>query len=322
MRKEDILKLLRAEKGYVSGEKISERLGISRTAVWKHINSLKKEGYDISSVSRRGYIFKESDILNADEIADRLKTEIIGKEIVFDSETDSTNNMAKRNSERGDGTVFAADRQTAGRGRSGKKWLSADSGGLFMSILLKPDLPPDSLSTMTLVVGLAVTKALRKLTGEEICIKWPNDIVLNKKKLCGILCEMSAEVGMLNYVVCGIGVNVGNEKFPEEIDKVACSVKSETGKTLLRSAVCAEILNTFEKVYKQFLTDGIAPLISEYKKYCITLGRDVTVIKRGETYRAYAMDVNDSGELVVSTTDGTETLYSGEVSVRGLLGYV
>ena len=129
MRKEDILKLLRAEKGYVSGEKISERLGISRTAVWKHINSLKKEGYNISSVSRRGYIFKESDILNADEIADRLKTEIIGKEIVFVSETDSTNNMAKRNSERGDGTVFAADRQTAGRGRSGKKWLSADSGG-------------------------------------------------------------------------------------------------------------------------------------------------------------------------------------------------
>lgn len=322
MRKEDILKLLRAEKGYVSGEKISERLGISRTAVWKHINSLKKEGYNISSVSRRGYIFKESDILNADEIADRLKTEKIGKEIVYISKTDSTNNMAKRNSEKGDGTVFVTDCQTAGKGRSGKEWLSADSGGLFMSILLKPDLPPDSLSTMTLVVGLAVTKALRKLTGEEICIKWPNDIVLNKKKLCGILCEMSAEVGMLNYVVCGIGVNVGNERFPKEIDKVACSIKSETGKNFLRSTVCAEILNTFEMVYKQFLTDGIASLIPEYKKYCITLGRDVTVIKRGESYNAYAADVNDSGELVVSTPGGTEALYSGEVSVRGLLGYV
>ena len=322
MKKEDILTLLRADKGYVSGEKISEVFGVSRTAVWKHINSLKKEGYNIGSVSSRGYILKNSDVLNETEISNYLRTKKLGKEIVFLPETDSTNNMAKRGSDMADGTLFIADSQSEGRGRSGKTWLSPEGSGLWMSILLKPNLPPNTLATMTLVAGLAVTKALRKITGEKICIKWPNDIVLNNKKLCGILCEMSAEVGRLNYVVCGIGINVRNKSFPDSIGNVACSIRSETGKLLLRSVVCAEILNELEKEYETFLNGGIAPLIPEYKKYCITLGKEVVIIKNDKSYHADAVDINENGELVVQTPNGIETLYSGEVSVRGLLGYV
>lgn len=322
MKKEDVLKFLRSGVGFVSGEKISEQLGVSRTAVWKHINELKKDGYNIASVSNRGYKLYDSDVLNSDEISCLLDTEFIGNEIVFLQKTDSTNNMAKRASEKSNGTLFVADIQTNGRGRMGKEWLSSDKNGLWMSILLKPNLPPQALSAITLVAGLAVTKALRKLTKEEIFIKWPNDIVLNGKKLCGILCEMSAEVGAVNYVICGIGVNVGNESFPPQINHIACSIKSETGKTYFRSVVCAEISAAFETFYNQFLQCGIESLITEYKKYCITLGRNVTV-KNGETtYQAYAMDLTDSGELIVRTDNGTQTLFSGEVSVRGFQGYV
>ena len=322
MKKEDILELLRAEKGYVSGERISEMFDVSRTAVWKHINALKKEGYNIGSVSSRGYILKDCDVFNAAEILNYLETKELGRNIIFLPETDSTNNLAKRNSEKPNGTLFVAERQTAGRGRNGKEWISPAGGGLWMTLLLKPKLPPNTLSALTLVAGLAVTKALRKLTGGDIYIKWPNDIVFNRKKLCGILCEMSAEVGILNYVICGIGINVGNEKLPEAIENVACSIEAETGKKLLRSVVCAEVLNEFEKEYGRFMEGGIKAVIPEYKTYCITLDKEVVVIENDKKYHARAVDINENGGLVAETADGLRTLYSGEVSVRGLLGYV
>lgn len=322
MIKQDILNELKATGDYVSGETLSEKLGISRTAVWKHINSLKKDGYDILSVTNKGYRLLQSDVLNAEEIQSWLTTEYFGRNAVCVHETDSTNDLAKRESSMPEGTVFTADIQTAGKGRRGKSWVSGNGDGLWMSILIKPDIMPQQLSGITLVTGLAVAKALIEITGAEVLIKWPNDIVLERKKLCGILCEMSAEINAINYAVCGIGINLNKSVFDGEIGDVACSVMSVTGKKTNRGEVCAKVLNHFEPLYSQYLSEGIESIIGEYKKYCVTIGKTVNIVKGKEVIKAKAVDLNTSGELLIETENGRETVSSGEVSVRGLFGYI
>lgn len=321
MIKNDILTELKLSEDFVSGEALSSKFGISRTAVWKHINSLKKDGYEIISVTNKGYRLCGADVLSGEEIIPLLTTERLGRNIVCVHETESTNTLAKKENHMPDGTLFVADIQTAGRGRRGKRWESCSTGGLWMSVLLKPDIAPESLSCLTLAAGLAVCKALRRLTGAEVMIKWPNDIVLEKKKLCGMLCEMSCEVDTVSYAVCGIGINLNTEKFDGEIGKIACSVKGVMGITLSRSTVCAEVLNCFEPLYTEYLSGNLKKIIAEYKKYCITLGKNVTVIKGDRTINAYAADVNEKGELVICNDGREECLSSGEVSVRGIFGY-
>lgn len=321
MIKRDILNELKKADDYVSGEVLSAKLSISRTAVWKHINSLKKDGYEILSVTNKGYKLIQSDVLSSDEIQTKLDTEIFGRNAVCVHETDSTNDLAKREHNMPEGTVFTADIQTAGKGRRGKSWVSGNGDGLWMSILIKPDILPQELSCITLVTGLAVAKALEEYTGREVLIKWPNDIVLEKKKLCGILCEMSAEINTINYAVCGIGINLNKAEFDGDIGNVACSVLSVTGKKSFRSEVCSAVLNHFEPLYNKYISQGIESIVDEYKKYCITLGKNVKLIKGGEITEAEAIDVNRLGELVVKTENGIEAVSSGEVSVRGIFGY-
>ena len=262
------------------------------------------------------------DILNEEEISSLLKTEKLGKSIVYIGKTTSTNVVAKEKSDMPCGTIFVSDIQTDGRGRRGKSWISESADGLWMSILLKPDIKTDEAACVTLVAGLAVCKALRKLTGADVLIKWPNDIVLDDKKLCGILCEMSCKEDMVRYVVCGIGINLNTEKFDDEIKNIACSVKSVTGIELKRSVVCAEVLNCFEPLYNKFISTGLGGIISEYKKYCVTVGKEVSVIKGDNKINAFATDVAEKGELVVRYDNREESLSSGEVSVRGIFGYI
>ena len=322
MIKSDILAELKQSEDFVSGEALSNKFKISRTAVWKHINSLKKDGYEIVSITNKGYRLCGADVLSAEEITPLLKTKQLGRNIVCVHETESTNTLAKKENHMPDGTLFVADKQSAGRGRRGKGWESNSTQGLWMSLLLKPNIAPEELSCLTLAVGLAVCKALRKLTGARVMIKWPNDIVLEKKKLCGILCEMSCEVDSVSYAVCGIGVNLNTEKFDKDIDGIACSVKGVTGIKLCRSVVCAQIINCFEPIYALYLSGEIEKIITEYKECCITIAKSVTVIKGDRKINAYAVDVNEKGELVIRSDAGEECLSSGEVSVRGLFGYV
>ena len=320
--KNKILDILKTETDYVSGEKLSSLLGISRAAVWKHINNLKKDGYVITAVTNKGYRLEDSDVLSSEEIKKILNTKLIGKNIVCVEKTDSTNNLAKQRSNEPDGTVFLSEIQTMGRGRRGKVWKSADKNGLWMSIMVKPDIEPQKVPCLTLIAGLAVQKALSEIYKEKFEIKWPNDLVLNKKKVCGILSEMSCEMERLEYAICGIGVNLNNEAFDKDIENVATSVYLETGKKIKRFEAAAEIIGRFEELYFRFIDDGIESIIGEYKKVCATLGKDVVITGFGKEQKAKAVDVTPLGELVVET-DGKKTVVtSGEVSVRGLFGYV
>ncbi len=257
-----------------------------------------------------------------EKIKEKLNTEYIGRNLCYVKTTDSTNLLARRESCRSDGTVFIADEQTDGRGRNGKKWISKKADGLWMSILLKPKISPQRLSALTLLAGLCVVKTLREKYDADAFVKWPNDIVLSRKKLGGILCEAAFEKDSVSYAVVGIGINLFCESFDKEIENIACSLHSECGKKADKDTLCADILNTFEPMYTKFLKSGINAFLPEYKKYCITLGKEITVIKNGEEQNAVAEDVNENGELIVKTQKGVFPVLSGEVSVRGIFGYV
>lgn len=251
-----------------------------------------------------------------------LNTEFIGRNFVFKEETDSTNSLAKRENENSSGTVFMADFQTNGRGRRGNTWISKKNEGLWFSILLKPDRFLEKLSCITLVMGLAVNYALNKITGTKTFIKWPNDIVLNNKKVCGILCEISYKNNEVDYIILGVGINLYTEKFDDEIKKIATSVFLETGKKIDKFELLAEILNQFEPLYFEYLKNGMKNIINDYKINCVTLDREVLVVMGDEKYKAYAKDINKDGELIVLVDGKSVAVSSGEVSVRGLFGYV
>ena len=236
--KHKILDILKGSEGYVSGEEISRSLNISRTAVWKHIKTLREDGYEISSSTNRGYRLGQSDVISPEEITAALDTGFIGRSVFCLEETDSTNSECKRHSDYPDGTVFTAEIQTGGRGRRGKEWSSPKGVGAWFSVLLKPDMRPEDVSKITLIAGLAVCRAI----GCGAMIKYPNDIVIGSRKVCGILTELSAEIDAVNYIVCGIGINVNTPSFDGELQERATSLFIETGKRHSRARVIAAVL--------------------------------------------------------------------------------
>ncbi|MDE5718786.1 MAG: biotin--[acetyl-CoA-carboxylase] ligase, partial [Lachnospiraceae bacterium] len=259
--KSDILTCLRSSGDYVSGQQLCERLGVSRTAVWKVIKQLKEEGYRIESVPSRGYRLVESpaDIYSESEIASRLHTKWAGKKLYFFESTGSTNPDAKRFAEEGapHGATVVADRQTAGRGRRGRSWESPAGCSVYFTIVIRPAFAPDKASMITLVMALSVAEAIHEVTGLDTGIKWPNDIVVNGKKVVGILTEMSMtpEMNEIQFLVAGVGVNVnqnGSADFPEELRRTATSLKMECGKTVDRAVLLERILARFEADYETF----------------------------------------------------------------------
>lgn len=311
--------ILKSADGYISGERISEQLNISRAAVWKHIKKFKEDGYEIESVTNKGYCLVSSpDIITESGITSGLGTEFIGRKLFIYDETDTTNERAKANNTAPEGSVFIAEVQTHGKGSRGRGWVSPRGTGIWHTILLKPDISPLEVSQITLVAGLAVCKAI----GLDAKIKWPNDIVIGDRKVCGILTEMSAEMDMVNYVVCGIGINVNTESFDKEIEHRATSMYIESGIKYHRDEIISRLLNEFEHYYKKFLGGGLGAILDEYKKHCVTIGRDVSVIFKKETVTGKAVDVDENGALVVDTASGIIRVTSGEVSVRGIYGYV
>lgn len=317
--KKKILDILSSSSEYISGEKISNNLNISRTAVWKHIKALKNDGYEIQSVTNKGYkLLSSPDIINENDISNHLTTDFIGRNMMIFDQTDSTNTQAKLHSSYPDGSVFIADIQNQGKGRCGRKWVSPKGTGVWNTILLKPDISLSDVSQITLIAGLAACKAI----GLDSKIKWPNDIVIGSKKVCGILTEMAAEIDHVNYVACGIGINVNDTDFDKDISHRATSMYIESGKKYKRNEIIARLLNEFEIFYKKFLDGGLSSVIDDYKAFCVTLGKDVSVIFKHETVTGKAIDVNDSGELIVETKNGNIIVNSGEVSVRGIYGYI
>lgn len=335
--KTDILALLRNSEEYVSGQQLCDRFGVTRTAVWKVINQLKEEGYQIESVSGRGYRLVEEpeDILSQSEIASRLTTKWAGRKIYYYDATGSTNNDAKRCGEEGDphGTVVVADIQNAGKGRRGRGWQTLPGTALAFTILLRPEFPPDKASMITLVMALSVAEAVEEvLEGVEdavTTIKWPNDIVLNKKKICGMLTEMTMtpEMDEIQYIVVGAGINVNNaspEEFSEEIRKTATSLKIETGRQVNRAGLLEKVLLRFEENYAVFLeTLDLSRLREAYQDHLQGVGNEVRVLDPAGEYTGVSQGINDKGELIVVKENGEKVrVYAGEVSVRGLYGYV
>lgn len=325
--KTKILTLLKESDTYLSGQEICEMFGVSRTAVWKAIKQLKEEGYQIEAVSNKGYYLKESpDILTYSEIKSALTTKWVGQEVYYFDEVDSTNTKAKQLAEEGatHGTLVVANNQTGGKGRRGRVWLSPADTGIFMTLILKPNMSPVRASMLTLVMALAVAKACKEQTKKQCFIKWPNDIVLNKKKLCGILTEMSAEMDYINHVVIGIGINVNMESFPDELKGKATSIKMETGNNVKRAQLIQKILLYFEKEYAIFMEhQNMASQMKRYNKQLINCNKEVIIREGSRKYFGIAHGINEKGELLVEREDGhVRAVHAGEVSVRGIYGYI
>lgn len=325
--KEEILRLLRSADGYISGQELCNRFGVSRTAVWKAINQLKEAGYEIEAQQNKGYrLMAAPDLMTEAEIKSLMHTEWVAKEVLYFDTIDSTNTKAQELAEKGypSGTLVVADKQESGKGRRGRSWVSPSGTGIFMTLMIKPDINPNNASMLTLVAAIAVAKAITSVTGEEALIKWPNDIVVNGKKVCGILTEMNAQFDYINHIVVGIGINVHNESFPEEISQMASSLMIEAGgKRFHRAQIIAETMSYFEQYYDTFLkTQDLSALVREYDELLVNRNKSVRVLDPKEPFDGKAMGITPKGELIVETWESRKLVSSGEVSVRGIYGYV
>ena len=312
---------------YVSGQRLSEELGVSRMAVSKAVAALREAGYTIEAAPRRGYrLTGAADILSAAEIRAALGDHPWADRITVLPEVDSTNNYAKKLAQSGapDGSVVVAEQQTGGRGRMGRSFSSPPGLGVYLTVLLRPGVRADALGDLTVRVAAAMCDAVERAAGVRPGIKWTNDLILGGKKLCGILTELSveAESGMAEFVVAGIGVNVGQtpDDFPPEVRPVATSLREQTGKTIPRARLAAEMIRALSRVAERADEDWL----EKYRADCVTIGRQVRVIRAGAERTARADGVDETGALLVTWDDdgSHERIFSGEVSVRGLLGYV
>lgn len=323
-----ILKILRETKSYVSGQELCEKIGVSRTTIWKVVGQLKTEGYVIEGIRNRGYrLVDVPDSIDAEEIRSRLNTRWLGKDIYYQKSVDSTNSWAKRLAEEGkpSGTVVVADRQTSGKGRRGRSWSTPERMSVPVSILLRPEFSPEKASMMTLVMGLSVVQAIENVSRLTCSIKWPNDVLISEKKVCGILAELYSQIDNMEYMVVGAGVNANMTEFPDEIKEKATSLRMELGRPVERALVLVSILEAFEKNYEIFLkTQDLRELKNEYILKLININRAVRVLQPYGEFQGTAKGIDDWGNLLVERADNgiVEQVYAGEVSVRGLNGYI
>ena len=329
MLKDEILALLRDTGDYVSGQEMSSRLGVTRAAVWKAVETLRQEGYEIDSVTRRGYrLAAVPDRLTQGEVLACLGDSPWRDRVRVLDTVESTNNLCKTLAAQGapDGTVILADHQTGGRGRMGRSFFSPPGMGVYLSVILRPDTAPQNLLHLTCAFAAAMCDAVERACGLRPEIKWTNDLIHGGRKLSGILTELSieAESGRVQYAVLGIGVNCGQKPgdFPPEVADKAGSLSMAVGGPVDRNRLAAEMIRSSEELSRTLLTEK-ACWMEKYRRDCMTIGKDVEVLRFDAMEKGRALDVDENGGLVVRYPDGREeTVSSGEVSVRGLYGYV
>ncbi|WP_340820726.1 biotin--[acetyl-CoA-carboxylase] ligase [Methanolobus sp. WCC4] len=300
--KKEIIRLLRESEGKpVSGQEIGEKLGITRAMVWKYIRTLRKEGYDIRSSPKTGYILDAApDRIDPEELKTILSTDLIGKVISYYSILDSTNNAARDIAlKSAEGTVVIAEKQSKGRGRMGKEWQSSP-GGVWLSVILKPSIALENVSKITLIAGIAVTNVLRDI-GVDAHIKWPNDVLVKGKKICGILTEVSAEVDKVDYVIPGIGINanVSLSDLSDEIRKDSTSISREMGKNIDRTAFVASLLYELEQQYIKFKTKQFTDIVEEWISLSDTIGKEVKITTPNRIIEGKAVGITEKGALVI-----------------------
>jgi BirA family biotin operon repressor/biotin-[acetyl-CoA-carboxylase] ligase len=320
----EILSALRsANEGGVSGAELSQKLGITRAAIWARIEELRQAGYEIEATPHLGYrLVSSPDALHADDLIARLgKTRVIGRDIRVFEETTSTNDVIEKLARDNvkEGVVVFAESQTKGRGRLGRKWISPARKGLWFSILLRPELRPQEATQLTVASGTALRRAIEASTGVKAKIKWPNDILIQGKKVAGILTELSAEVDRVKHIILGIGVDVNltAAEFPVELRKIATSLRIEAGKNITRADLAVTILQELDHEYARVCAGDFQGIADEWEEHCGTIGQPVTIQVGERRIHGRAESLDDDGALLVRTEHGhLERITGGDVTTQ------
>jgi BirA family biotin operon repressor/biotin-[acetyl-CoA-carboxylase] ligase len=315
-----LIELFRANQGnYVSGEQISQHFSLSRTAVWKKINKLKQLGFTFEASPRLGYrLLSEPSVLDIDRIQAQLTTSRIGRGITYLEQTDSTQNIARQLSASGipEGHICIAETQTAGRGRMGRAWHSPQGKGLWYSMVLRPTIPLRAMSHLTLLTAVVLCETIREQTNLPVGIKWPNDLLLDGKKVSGILLETIAEDDRVQSVICGIGisVNLGVDEYPDDLKAIAQSLAMAGGQAYDREALLVAFCEKFEQTYELYLAEGFDPIRARWEAQSVTLNKQIEVQQVNRTIAGLAVGIDEQGALLVHTSDGEVVrCYSGDV---------
>jgi BirA family transcriptional regulator, biotin operon repressor / biotin---[acetyl-CoA-carboxylase] ligase len=322
IRKRLIEAFTNAGEEYLSGQYLADLVGCSRTAIWKHIEELRKEGFLFEAVKKKGYkIIQAPEKVTADEIAFGLKTDFIGRQIHYEEKVDSTQKVAHRLATEGviDGTVVVADEQTLGRGRMDRRWHSPKYTGVWMSIILRPNLPLQKAPQLTLVTAVAVVQAIEEITGLLPQIKWPNDILINGKKVTGILTELQADSDRINAVIIGIGINVNQKRadFPEEIQQIATSLAVESEQTISRAALMQTVFDRLEKLYLIYLKSSFHPIKLLWESYALSVGKDIIARTITGDIKGKALGITDDGVLKIEQDNGEIShIYSADILIN------
>lgn len=321
--REKLLKVFtEAEGEFVSGQKLSEAIGCSRTAIWKHIEDLRKEGYELEAIRRKGYrIMMKPEKVTPNEIQLGLATKYIGRTIHYEETVSSTQKIAHKLSydNADEGTIIVADEQLSGRGRLDRTWHSPKYSGVWMSIILRPKIPLGQAPGLTLLTAVAVAQAIEEITDLEPEIKWPNDILINGKKAVGILTELQAEADRINAIIIGIGINVNQvtDDFPVELKEKATSLRIETDSKLNRAELIQAVLMKLEKLYEQFLTNGFYPIKLLWEAYAISIGKRIIASTLRGTISGFAKGITDEGVLMIEDDQGTiHYIHSADIEIE------
>lgn len=308
-----------AGDSYLSGQAVAELLGCSRTAVWKHMEELRKEGFQLEAVRRKGYrILHTPDRMTEDEIRLGLKTSFIGRNIDYQESTGSTQKIAHQlsNDDAPEGTVVLAEEQVSGRGRMDRKWHSPKYTGIWMSIILRPNILPARAPQLTLLAAVAVVQAMEEVTGLVPEIKWPNDILINGRKVTGILTELQAEADRINSVIIGIGINVNQEAFPEDIEQTATSLLIEKGEPVSRTELIKSVFAQLEKLYSIYMENGFLPIKLLWESYAVSIGKTLKARTLTSVIEGRALGITDDGVLKIEDKDGViHHVYSADIEL-------
>ncbi|ADU30164.1 biotin--[acetyl-CoA-carboxylase] ligase [Evansella cellulosilytica] len=316
--KAKVLQLLRTcEDHFVSGEHISNQLSISRTMVWKYIDALRKEGYVIKAVSNKGYhLVEEMDVVNEHAIRSRLEVDAIFQNIIYEDTVTSTQQVAYKLLGEGapHGTLIVANEQTSGRGRLGREWYSPANTGIWMSLIMRPNIEMQQTPQLTLVAAVALARAIKEATNYDVQIKWPNDLIFNGKKIAGILTEMQSDPDRVKSVIIGIGINVNQQTFPESIANIASSLSLETRETFHRVAIIEHFLREFQWLYHTYLEKGFSFIKPLWEARAISIGEEILAKTANGELKGVAEGISDEGVLLLKDSEGnSHRIYSADI---------